>query len=82
MQIERVACGSSGTMPKLTHQHIRGWKILLPPITQQQSIISYISKKILEINSLIKNLEKYCNFLVEYRGRFISDVVTGKINIL
>ena len=82
MQIEKAACGSSGTMPKLTHQHIRNWKILLPPITDQKLIINCISNKIFKINNIIKNIEKSCNALVEYRIRLVSEIITGKINIL
>lgn len=82
MQIERSACGSSGTMPKLTHQHIKNWKIILPPLSNQNEIIAYISNRISSMNSMIKNLKKHCDILIEYRTSLISDVVTGKINIL
>lgn len=80
-QIEQSAHGSSGTMPKLTHRHIKGWRFLLPPIEEQTRVVSYISKNISAIKEYISYLDKVIVKLTEYRTRLISDVVTGKVDV-
>lgn len=80
-QIEQSAHGSSGTMPKLTHRHIKNWKILLPSTEEQIKITHYISKNILAIKKNITHFDKEIVTLTECRTRLISDVVTGKIDV-
>lgn len=80
-QIEQSAHGSSGTMPKLTHRHIKSWKILLPPLEEQVRIVRYIFENISAIKLNISHINSFINTLTEYRTRLISDVVTGKVDV-
>ena len=80
-QIEQSAHGSSGTMPKITHRHIKSWKILLPPIEEQNKIVNYISSNISVIKDSILHLQRIISTITEYRTRLISEVVTGKVDV-
>ena len=48
-QIERDARGSSGTMPKIAQRHIRSWRVLVPPLEEQRSIVEIIEDAVQNI---------------------------------
>lgn len=80
-QIERDARGSSGTMPKLAQGHIKSWRILLPPLKEQEIIIEHIVNETKQIDLAIAKTQDEINLLREYRTRLITDVVTGKLDV-
>ena len=80
-QIERDAKGSSGTMPKISRRHIKSWRILLPPLVEQQHIAKTIDMDCTPLNSAISRLEREIELLREYRTRLVADVVTGKLDV-
>lgn len=80
-QIERDARGSSGTMPKISQGHIKSWRILLPPIDEQRSIIESIDDDSAPVSAAISRLEREIVLLREYRIRLVADVVTGKLDV-
>lgn len=53
----------------------------LPPLIEQIEIVKYIDNKCQKINSLIQDLEYEIECLKELKQRFISDAVTGQINV-
>lgn len=53
----------------------------IPPIKEQQYIVSYIDKKVSEINRLKELEQSQIEKLKEYKQRLISDVVTGKVKV-
>ena len=79
--IERDARGSSGTMPKISQRHIKSWRILLPPLDEQQSIVEVIDADSAPVNAAISRLEREIELLREYRTRIVADVVTGKLDV-
>lgn len=79
--IERDARGSSGTMPKISQSHIKSWRILLPPMEEQQKIIANINSETVHLVSTIQRFEREIDLLREYRTRLIADVVTGKLDV-
>lgn len=80
-QIERDARGSSGTMPKIAQGHIKSWRILLPPMGEQQRIVESIDSDIAPVDIAISRLEREIELLREYRTRLVADVVTGKLDV-
>jgi type I restriction enzyme S subunit len=80
-QIERDARGSSGTMPKISHSHIKAWRILLPSLEEQERIVGLINTNCSPIDSAISRLTHEIHLLLEYRTRLVSDVVTGKLDV-
>ncbi len=79
--IERDARGSSGTMPKISQSHIKSWRILLPPLHEQEKIVREIEAHSRPVLSSIDKIEREIDFLREYRIRLIADVVTGKLDV-
>lgn len=55
--------------------------ILVPPLSEQQAIVSYITAKTTKIDSLMSAMNKEIEHLKEYKQRLISDVVTGQIKV-
>ena len=54
---------------------------LLPPLSEQHAIVSYITEKTSKIDLLTSKLQKEIEHLKEYKQRLISDVVTGQIKV-
>ena len=55
---------------------------ILPPISEQEQIVSYLDKKTSEIDKTIELENKKIELLKEYRQSLISNVVTGKIKVV
>ena len=54
---------------------------LLPPVDEQQAIVSYIEEKCEKIDKLASKLQSEIGHLKEYKQRLIADCVTGQINV-
>ena len=54
----------------------------LPPISEQEQIVSYLDEKTSEIDKTIELEKKKIELLKEYRQSLISNVVTGKIKVV
>lgn len=57
-------------------------EITIPPIEEQKEIVNFIQKETKIIDSKIKKTKKLIDLLTEYRSALISDVVTGKVNVI
>jgi type I restriction enzyme S subunit len=68
-------------MPKISQRHIKSWRILLPPLDEQQSIVEVIDADSAPVNAAISRLEREIELLREYRTRIVADVVTGKLDV-
>ncbi len=53
----------------------------LPPLSEQRSIVSYITDKTAKIDTLTSKLQQEIESIREYKQRLISDVVTGQIKV-
>lgn len=53
----------------------------VPPISEQQAIVSYIQERITKIDLLASKLHQEIENIKEYKQRLISDVVTGQIKV-
>jgi len=81
LQIEADARGSSASMVKISQGHILDWLLLIPPLHEQQMIVSYITSKISKIDVLKIAIEQAITLLQERRAALISAAVTGQIRI-
>lgn len=70
-----------GLRQSLNYEGIRKLFIVVPPLSEQVEIVSYIDHKVAQIdkmrNAELAQIEK----LKEYKQRLISDVVTGKVKV-
>lgn len=55
--------------------------VCLPPLPEQQEIVTYLDSKITNINQLCQAERSQIEKLKEYKQRLISDVVTGKVKV-
>jgi type I restriction enzyme S subunit len=65
----------------LGYQSIHDTNIIIPSLSDQSNIITYLKENIKNINQLISITTNEMQFIQEYRTRLISDVVTGRVNV-
>ena len=69
------------TLPILTKSDLENIEVIIPPIEEQQEIVTYIDTETKKIDELISIEEIRINTLKEYRHSLISEVITGKIKV-
>ena len=80
--IKKVFYGmGNGLRQNLNWAELRKLKCVIPPLSEQKSIVSYIDKKTSEIDHLKEAEQAQIEKLKEYKQRLISDVVTGKVKV-
>ena len=77
IQMEQSGASREG----LTLDSIRHFKIALPPIAEQNAILSKTSLQLSRINTVINCARRQVELMREYRTRLIADVVTGKLDV-
>lgn len=60
---------------------LRKSSIMLPPLSEQQAIVSYIDEKLQKIDQYMADLQREIDYLKEFKQRLISDAVTGQLCI-
>lgn len=66
----------------ITQSILKTTKVILPTLSEQKLIVDYLDNKFVSINSMINNMKKQIEKLKEAKQSLISEVVTGKIEIL
>jgi type I restriction enzyme S subunit len=54
---------------------------LQPPVEEQRRIVESVDSDTAGLQRAISHLEREIEFLLEYRTRLISDVVTGELDV-
>lgn len=62
----------------LTKEKLSNSPVVLPPITEQAAIASYLDHKCATIDTSISNAQHQIELLQEYKQSLITEVVTGK----
>ena len=65
----------------INYSLLRDKYIPIPPLPEQQEIVTYIEAKVANINQLCQAERSQIEKLKEYKQRLISDVVTGKVKV-
>lgn len=73
---------SYGTQPNIGMGVIENLRIVVPPISEQNEIVSYLNEHTQLFEKTISIEEKRIELLKEYRQSLISEVVTGKRKIV
>jgi len=73
---------STVTINQLTITILKNITIVLPPLSKQQQIVSYIEVQLSSIDSKIEKTKKMIELLKEYKISLISEVVTGKKKVV
>ena len=81
--ISEVVSQSEGvSYPSIQSDKLLSITLTLPPISEQEQIVSYLDEKTSEIDKTIELENKKIELLKEYRQSLISNVVTGKIKVV
>ena len=65
-------------MPKINKQELSKILIVLPPLSEQQSIAAYLDEKCATIDGVIAEKEALIGELESYKKSLIFETVTGK----
>ena len=78
----RIQLASQGSTVGHFNMDDIGWmKILAPPLAEQQSIVTAITRDTASLTEAAERAEREIQLLHEYRTRLIADVVTGKVDV-
>ena len=66
---------------RISTTNLFGMYYPVPPLSEQEQIVSYLDAKCAKIDKLIANITKEIECIKEYKQRLISDVVTGQIKV-
>lgn len=69
------------TVPQINNKHIGPERFPVPPIEEQNEIVSYLKKNLGDIDELVVTSEAGMKLLHERRSALISAAVTGKIDV-
>ena len=74
--------GHGSTFPFLGLSNMSDFKMVFPPLKEQQEIVQYLDKHTKEIDDLVSMEKNKIELLKEYRQSLISEVITGKIKVV
>lgn len=80
-QIERAISGADGLARNLPQSSMKDFVIALPPIEEQESIVSHIERACTTTDALTEKALNVLDLLQEYRSALISAAVTGQIDV-
>ena len=72
--------GAAGQQ-RVQSSFLKNYELGLPPIKEQQIILTHIEKETALIDKTISRTEREIELIQEYRSRLVSDVVTGKLDV-
>ena len=68
--------------PNLNTDIVSNLRFPLPPLIEQQSIVTYLDEQTQLIDTTLQQEEQKIELLKEYRQSLISNVVTGKVCVV
>jgi type I restriction enzyme, S subunit len=73
--------GMTVGLQNLSNQNFYNVRSIVPPVQEQEKIVSYSERATEQINNAIKVFRHNIHVLREYQTRLIADVVTGKVDV-
>lgn len=80
-QIEMDARGTSASMVKISQEHIKDWRVPVPPMEEQQRIVALLIHKTALIDRLVSTAIRSVAVLKERRSTMIASAVTGQLDV-
>ena len=71
----------TGIRLTLSYNELKKQELPVPPLSEQEEIVSYIDRKVAQIDKMRNAELAQIERLKEYKQRLISDVVTGKVKV-
>ena len=75
VQIESDARGTSASMVKISQEHIKNWRIPVPPLTEQRSIMVALARETRKLDQLHAATERTITLIKERRAALIAAAV-------
>ncbi len=72
---------NSNTQGNVGIDSLRNVKVIMPPLSEQEEIISFLNDKVMKIDQLINKAKSAITLMQERRTALISAAVTGKIDV-
>ncbi len=72
---------NAATLPILNQEKTGYIKIVMPPMDEQQAVVSYLDSETSKLDARIVKRRKQIELLQEYKQALITDAVTGKIDV-
>jgi len=69
------------TLPIINQSSTGLIDMIIPPIVEQQAIVSYLDKEMQKFDSAITNCQRQITLLQERKQIIINEVVTGKVKV-
>lgn len=79
--INAVLAQGSTNQTEIQSVWLNNFKLPIPTIAEQQSIINYLDEKCSHIDRIIEKITNEITLINEYRTTLISNVVTGKVDV-
>ena len=80
-ELRTISNSSGSTKSALTCEDIGRFRIVVPPMTEQDIIVSYVRRRIGDIDRVIEMSKRMIVLLKEYRTVLVRDLVTGKLDV-
>lgn len=69
-----------GTQPNISQELIKGHYLAVPPLAEQEKIVSYLESKTSKIDAYVADKEKEIQLLQELKQKTIAEAVTKGLN--
>ena len=80
-ELRRISDDSGSTKGALTCEDVKRFKVVLPPVEEQQQLVEAVRPELANVEAAAENVQRQIILVREYCTRLITDVVTGKVNV-
>lgn len=80
-QIEADARGTSNSMVKISQEHIKSWRVPVPPVQEQFAIVEFLSREVRALDRMERATLLTVRLLRERREAVIAAAVTGQLDV-
>ena len=80
-ELRAISSASGSTKGALTCEDIKSFRVVLPPVDEQEAVLLAIRRKLSNVEGCADLERRQINLVKEYRTRLIADVVTGKLDV-
>lgn len=81
LQVEQAISGAEGLANNLPQSRLKGFKIAIPPETEQVELITFVEIEMGKLRTLASEAKRAIALLKERRSALIAAAVTGQIDV-